>query len=99
MRGFRDSGLQGEKGYFVRNELGYDGFRFIKPFIAYDFGGVKDTYCSSYCDGQNLQGVSLGSRFAYKNLDASFVVSHALKYPSVLITNKFESYLSVSLKF
>ncbi|MBQ9291666.1 MAG: ShlB/FhaC/HecB family hemolysin secretion/activation protein [Campylobacter sp.] len=99
VRGFRDSGLQGEKGYFVRNELGYDGFRFIKPFIAYDFGGVKDTYCTEYCNGQNLQGITLGSRFAYKNLEALFEISHALKYPSVLITNKFESYFSVSLNF
>lgn len=99
VRGFRDSGLQGERGYFVQNELGYDEFRFVKPFVAYDFGGIKDTYCVAECNGQNLQGITLGSRFAYKNLNATFEISHALKYPSVLITNKFESYLSVSLKF
>ncbi|WP_104721922.1 ShlB/FhaC/HecB family hemolysin secretion/activation protein [Helicobacter mesocricetorum] len=97
IRGFRNNGLQGDKGFYLRNELGVNLNR-IKPFVAYDIGRVKNSYGLQET-GRELQGVSVGARITYKSLETSFTFSHALKHPKTLLVNPKEIATSITWNF
>ncbi|MDE5603284.1 MAG: hypothetical protein K2I71_05130 [Helicobacter sp.] len=97
IRGFRNNGLQGDKGLYLRNELGIN-LNVVKPFIAYDRGYVRNTYELEET-GKELQGISVGAKIAYKSLEASLTFSHALKYPKELPVNPKEIYTSIVWNF
>lgn len=97
IRGFKNNGLQGDKGYYLRNELGVN-LKNIKPFIAYDIGHIKNSYgLDEY--GRELQGISMGAKITYRSLEADLTFSHALKYPKTLPVNGKEIYTSITWNF
>ncbi|AWI33343.1 ShlB/FhaC/HecB family hemolysin secretion/activation protein [Helicobacter apodemus] len=97
IRGFQNNGLQGDKGFYLRNELGIN-LKHIKPFIAYDRGRIKNSYgLEDY--GRELQGISVGAKIIYKSLEASLTFSRALKYPKTLLVNGKEIYTSITWNF
>lgn len=45
--GFKENSIMGDKGFYIRNEIGYS-YKSLEPFIAYDYGRVKDVYKDDY---------------------------------------------------
>lgn len=101
VRGFKDNSILGDKGYYVRNEISYHSPYFLEPFIAFDFGQVKENYheVNTPYYTNFMSGASIGSRLRYKALFASLTYSKPINSPAYLIKNNHEFYASLSLTF
>lgn len=98
VRGFKDESLQGDSGLYLRNELGYKGLSIIEPFVAYDFGYVKNNkIVEDY--KRRLQGLTLGARINYKNFEGSIALSKAIDKPSFFKEDSAVVYTSLTYKF
>ncbi|MDU1912037.1 ShlB/FhaC/HecB family hemolysin secretion/activation protein [Fusobacterium sp.] len=100
VRGFKENSIMGDKGFYVRNEIGYN-YRFLEPFIAYDYGRVKDVYKDEYYEknGSEMSGATVGVRMYLNNFDMSFSYSKPLTAPSYIKKNTHEIYFSMSARF
>lgn len=100
VRGFQDFGVQGERGFYFRNELGYDGWKMLRPFIAYDIGEVRRVWKEEGSTSREmLQGISAGLLFSLGNWESRLVFSKAIDFPSSLHIRSHETYISVSYRF
>ncbi|MDD7410890.1 MULTISPECIES: ShlB/FhaC/HecB family hemolysin secretion/activation protein [Fusobacterium] len=85
-------------GLYLRNELGYKGLSIIEPFVAYDFGYVKNNkIVEDY--KRRLQGLTLGARISYKNFEGSIALSKAIDKPSFFKEDSAVVYTSLTYKF
>lgn len=100
VRGFQESGVQGETGFYLRNEIGYDGWKIGRPFIAYDIGEVRKAWKEEGVSSRELlQGLSAGLLFQFEHFETKLVFSKAIDYPSTLKVNSHEVYLSMTYRF
>lgn len=98
VRGFKEESLQGDKGFYIRNEIGYKGLNLIEPYIAYDYGYVKNNKIIENHQRQ-LQGITLGTKINIENLEGSIAVSKAIDRPSYFRENSVVVYISLTYKF
>ena len=100
IRGFKENSIMGDKGFYMRNEIGYN-YKFLEPFIAYDYGRVKDVYKDEYYkkNGSEMSGASIGLRMYFNHFDMSFTYSKPLTAPSYIKKNTHEIYFTMSVKF
>ena len=100
VRGFKENSIMGDKGFYVRNEIGYS-YKSLEPFIAYDYGRVKDVYKDDYYEknGSEMSGATIGLRMYLNNFDMSFSYSKPLTAPTYIKKNTHEIYFSMSARF
>lgn len=100
VRGFKDNSIMGDKGFYVRNELGFS-YKIFEPFIAYDVGRVKDVFKDENYKkyGSELSGASIGLRVYYAGFMGSITYSKPISAPKYVKKNKQEVYISVSYSF
>lgn len=98
VRGFKDESLQGDKGIYIKNEIGYKNFKMIEPFIAYDYGYVKNNKIVEE-HKKSLQGFSMGLRIDLKNFEASIIISKPIDKPHFFKEKSFVFYTSLTYKF
>ncbi|WP_176893255.1 ShlB/FhaC/HecB family hemolysin secretion/activation protein [Fusobacterium varium] len=100
VRGFKENSIMGDKGFYLRNEIGYN-YKFLEPFIAYDYGRVKDVYKDDYYEknGSEMSGATIGLRVYLNHFDMSFSYSKPLTAPAYIEKNTHEIYFSMSARF
>lgn len=98
VRGFKDESLQGDRGFYLRNEVGYKGLNLIEPYIAYDYAYVKNNKIEED-HKRRLQGLSLGARISLGNFEGSLALSKAIDRPSFFKENSVVVYTSLTYKF
>ncbi|MCB8565775.1 ShlB/FhaC/HecB family hemolysin secretion/activation protein [Fusobacterium ulcerans] len=100
VRGFKENSIMGDKGFYLRNEIGCS-YKFLEPFIAYDYGRVKDVYKDDYYEknGSEMSGATIGVRMYLNNFDMSFSYSKPLTAPAYIKKNTHEIYFSMSARF
>ena len=100
VRGFKEDSIMGDKGFYIRNEIGYN-YKSLEPFIAYDYGRVKDVYKDEYYEknGSEMSGATIGLRMYLNNFDMSFSYSKPLTAPAYIKKNTHEIYFSMSTRF
>lgn len=92
VRGYKEEGLSGNKGFYYRNELVYNypkkilGYFQPSFYIALDGGWVKKEEDSS---GGTLVGEAIGTKFNIKNILVDIYYSKALKVSNVLNNKNF----------
>lgn len=79
VRGFNDTGLSGNTGFYLRNELSptYTVEKVnISPYIAFDYGYVEENENSIY---GTILGATIGSRIAWNDINFDIFYSMPLK--------------------
>jgi len=79
VRGFNKTGLSGNKGFYLRNELSqrYDIKDFIVvPYIGFDYGYVDKNKYS--VDGA-ISGTAVGNRIYFKNINLELLYNRPIK--------------------
>ncbi|UUV18241.1 ShlB/FhaC/HecB family hemolysin secretion/activation protein [Fusobacteria bacterium ZRK30] len=100
IRGFRNDSSSGDKGFYLRNELGYR-YTFFEPFIGYDYGRVKSVFKDEYYkkSGDKMSGATIGVKVYLNYFDMSLSYSKPLTAPSYIEKNTHELYFTTSIKF
>lgn len=98
VRGFKDESIQGDTGFYLRNEIGYKGISFLEPYIAYDYGRafqnkIKENRVAS------LQGIALGLRIYFKQIEGNVSIARAIQKPSDFVNDDVVVYTSISYRF
>jgi hemolysin activation/secretion protein len=102
VRGFKESALAGDRGFTVRNELGYTqlplwakGKLRLEPFAFLDGGR---TYLIAERTWRSIAGAGLGVRAGYKGLSAEFLFGKSIHVPAFVDTD-FRIQASLNLSF
>ena len=98
VRGFKDESTQGDKGFYIRNEIGYKGNQFLEPYIAYDYGRVFNNKVNED-KVETLQGVAIGIKGYFKGFEGSFALAKPIDKPSYFRNNKPVAYTSITYRF
>ena len=98
VRGFKDESTQGDKGFYIRNEIGYKGNQFLEPYIAYDYGRVFNNKVNED-KVETLQGVVIGIKGYFKGFEGSFALAKPIDKPSYFRNNKPVAYTSITYRF
>ena len=98
VRGFKDESTQGDKGFYIRNEIGYKGNEFLEPYIAYDYGRVFNNKVNED-KVETLQGVAIGIKGYFKGFEGSFTLAKPIDKPSYFRNNKPVAYTSITYRF
>ncbi len=88
VRGYRNSSIAGDTGFYVRNDLSMpktlsfksQNFR-IKPSMAFDFGEIKDRYDTK---GGFVSGMSMGLNLGFSALTLDIALSKPLSMPKTM---------------
>lgn len=79
VRGFNDTGLSGNSGFYLRNELSptfvFEG-RDISPYMALDYGYVEEDKNNAY---GSIIGGAIGSRIVWNDINFDIFYSAPLK--------------------
>jgi hemolysin activation/secretion protein len=104
VRGFRDDGISGRHGAFVRQQIEFptlallgkkEKLQFITTFVGYDAGGIVSRDNDRFERGF-LQSSTLGIRLRNKNFQAELSASAPLSGPSFVDRKRVE--LAASLR-
>lgn len=98
VRGFNDSELSGNKGFYTRNELSQTykiDSLFILPYLGVDYGYVSN---NTYSVGGELYGFVVGSRAYIKDFNLELFYSVPLK-ASANIKDENSKFLGFSLSY
>ena len=98
VRGFKDESTQGDKGFYIRNEIGYKGNQFLEPYIAYDYGRVFNNKVNED-KVETLQGVAIGIKAYFKGFEGSFSLAKPIDKPSYFRNNELVAYTSITYRF
>ena len=98
VRGFKDESTQGDKGFYIRNEIGYKGNQFLEPYIAYDYGRVFNNKVNED-KVETLQGVAIGIKAYFKGFEGSFSLAKPIDKPSYFRNNEPVAYTSITYRF
>ena len=98
VRGFKDESTQGDKGFYIRNEIGYRGNQFLEPYIAYDNGRVFNNKVNED-KVETLQGVSIGIKAYFKGFEGNFTLAKPIDKPRYFKNNKAVAYTSITYRF
>ncbi len=103
VRGYRNTSLSGDRGYYVRNELGLPLFTqigqqaiMVKPYIGYDFGVIKDRIDAL---GGRLTGFTTGVMLSNKYFNIDAFASTPLSMPDRLEDEETQAFVRVSVNF
>ena len=98
VRGFKDESIQGDSGVYIRNEIGYRGMDILEPFIAYDFGRIKNNKIEEdrY---ESVQGVSIGTKISLRALEGSVALAKPIDKPGYFEEDKVVVYTSLTYRF
>lgn len=103
VRGFRNSSISGDRGYYTRNELGMPLYRqfgdttvLLRPYVGYDFGDIKDRFVSQ---GGHLSGATIGVAVSNKNFSMDAFASKPLSMPDRLDDEGTQGFVRLSLNF
>ncbi|KDE73628.1 ShlB/FhaC/HecB family hemolysin secretion/activation protein [Fusobacterium necrophorum] len=98
VRGFQDESIQGDSGIYLRNEVGYKGLDIIEPFLAYDYGKIKNNKIREdrY---EVVQGVAIGVKLSLKGFEGSIVTAKPIDRPEYFKHKKPVMYTSLSYRF
>ena len=97
VRGFKDESTQGDKGFYIRNEIGYKGNQFLEPYIAYDYGRVFNNKVK-YDRVETLQGIVLGLKVYFQGFEGSFVLAKPIDKPTYFKNNKAVVYTTITYR-
>lgn len=99
VRGFRDSTLAGDRGYYWRNDLAlpvhvnwFDQSISLRPYIAFDSGATFSHYQQ---DGGHVTGASVGLDIYSRYVTVQLMGSRALSLPDDLDDEGFEFFARV----
>ena len=98
VRGFKDESTQGDKGFYIRNEIGYKGNQFLEPYIGYDYGRVFNNKVNDN-KVETLQGVAIGIKGYFKSFEGNFSIAKPIDKPRYFRNNKAVIYTSITYKF
>ncbi|MHB9341728.1 ShlB/FhaC/HecB family hemolysin secretion/activation protein, partial [Fusobacterium polymorphum] len=98
VRGFKDESTQGDKGFYIRNEIGYKGNEFLEPYIAYDYGRVFNNKVKED-KVENLQGVAIGRKGYFKCFEGNSTLAKPIGKPSYCRNNKPVAYTTLTYRF
>ena len=98
VRGFKDESTQGDKGFYIRNEIGYKGSEILEPYIAYDYGRVFNNKVNEN-KVETLQGVAVGVRGYFKGFEGSFSIAKPIDKPTYFRNNKPVVYTTLTYRF
>lgn len=98
VRGFKDESLQGDKGFYIRNEIGYKGLQFLEPYIAYDYGRTFNNKIE-YEKVATIQGVSAGFKIYFRGFEGSLTLSKPIDKPEYFEKNEPVVYISLTYRF
>ncbi len=101
VRGFRNSSLAGDRGYYWRNELGLPmRTRWLgqslglRPFIGFDTGEVLDHYQR---EGGHLAGAALGLDVNHRHLRLRILGTKPVSMPARLRDEDYEVFATITL--
>ncbi|GAA5111380.1 ShlB/FhaC/HecB family hemolysin secretion/activation protein [Orbus sasakiae] len=103
VRGFKESSLTGNQGFYWRNELTYQAsvnsfIRSISLTGAIDSGWIK--HKNNQIDGGNMTGIAFGISLSDNNYyNASLSIGKPLFYPAMINPDHWVSYFQLSLNF
>ena len=98
VRGFKDESTQGDKGFYIRNEIGYKGNQFLEPYIAYDYGRVFNNKVNED-KVETLQGVAIGIKGYFKGFEGSFTLAKPIDKPRYFKNNRPVAYTTITYRF
>ena len=98
VRGFKDESTQGDKGFYIRNEIGYKGNEFLELYIAYDYGRVFNNKVNED-KVETLQGVAIGIKAYFKGFEGSFALAKPIDKPSYFRNNRPVAYTTLTYRF
>ena len=98
VRGFKDESTQGDKGFYIRNEIGYKGNQFLEPYIGYDYGRVFNNKVNDN-KVETLQGVAIGIKGYFKSFEGNFSIAKPIDKPRYFKNNKAVAYTSITYRF
>lgn len=103
VRGFRNTSLSGDRGYYLRNDLGLPLFAQIgqqtlmfKPYIGYDFGDIKNRLDAQ---GGRLSGFTTGLMISNKYFNFDAFASRPVSLPDRLENEGTQAFVRVSVNF
>jgi hemolysin activation/secretion protein len=107
VRGFQESGMAGDSGAYIRNELMWNAPQFsenkyvnnlvggLQPYIALDGGTVKN-HVSDGADYMSGWAVGVRNNSEWMSFDVAY--SKAIRNPAFVNDESYEPYFSVSAK-
>lgn len=98
VRGFKDESLQGDKGIYFRNEIGYKGLNILEPYIAYDYGRAINNKVIVERN-EIVQGLTVGVRATLGYFESNIAVSKAIDRPHYFKNKRPVIYTSLSFRF
>jgi len=109
VRGFIDGGLSGDRGIYLRQQVGTEVARFTKGpkalgevslsvFTAYDIGGIFSDSIDAFERGF-LQSFSGGASLSAGRFAGQLNVAHAFDHPSFLDPKTIEVTATISVSF
>jgi len=101
VRGFRNASLNGESGYFIRNELMHQfevpKVKNAQVFVGYDFGEISKNRLNT-TQQHMLSGISAGVRANLENVNLQLSAERSLQHKTLQKSNT-AIYLSMGAVF
>lgn len=108
VRGFQEDSITGDKGFYIRNEAGwnlpwFDGWRDKGPvngiqlYAAYDYGMLHPDSYDTYERGR-MQGIAAGLR-SLGDLSLEVSAAKAIEHPAFVKTRDMEFYIAARYTF
>ena len=90
VRGFRENSLNGESGFFLRNEIHYHHNNNITIFTGIDIGKITRNRLNN-TQQASLSGAVAGVNYRFKNINTNITIekpinTHKNHKPSVFLT-------------
>lgn len=89
VRGFNESSLSGDEGFFIKNDFSYDKSIFLnnfnaftRTFVGVDYGNVKNQFDNKIIG--DLTSISLGSSLFIGPWKLDLLVTQPVNYPSYM---------------
>lgn len=103
VRGYRNTSITGDSGYYWRNDLAApfpallaEMPMTIKPYIAYDIGGIRDRFAEV---GGHLTGMAIGISASAARFSADISGVKPLTMPGRLKDEGFQWYAKLNINF
>jgi hemolysin activation/secretion protein len=101
VRGFRNTSIAGDSGYYWRNELSMpirlDNWPVtVKPFVGFDMGHIRDRFGVA---GGDLSGVALGVSVSSPRVNTEISFAKPLKMPARLTDEGLQLFAKLNVPF
>ena len=103
VRGYRNTSIIGDTGYFWRNDIGMPlrleiqgTSLLVKPYVGYDMGAIRDR---NDVDGGRLTGMTLGVSAAFNRVSIDVCGVKPIEMPSSRDNEGFQLFTRASVSF